>query len=400
MPAKGTINPHLWKYEINTNFFKKPTSQMSYILGFLMADGRFEPTSVSFVVGKKKDRVLLRKINQVMESNYPLKKRKDGSFRLRIFNPIIIRDLQKLGINFGKMKNTSLPNISPRFFRDFIRGYLDGDGWITADKQKMEISVGFSNGNYKFLNELIERLNKKLSLGICNLRKKEKATKKNKIFTCYQVEYYSKNAYKILNYLYVNLKKDDLFLPRKYQRYLKAIKIYEELKRGSKLWRKVERKFNMPMEELLKQLYFKEKLNGVEIANKLKVHPSSIYRWLAKTRIKFPNPKQKTIVVTKCLTCGKEIKRYKGREIKYCSLECRRRARHTGKFVKCSWCGKEIYRPQWWFKRNNKPFCSRECIGEWQKMRVKENLLFRSEITGRFLPSKTNKCEPILFQIK
>jgi endogenous inhibitor of DNA gyrase (YacG/DUF329 family) len=391
MPPKGSINPHLWKYKININFFKTPTPQMAYILGFLMADGRLERNSVYFVVGKKEDRRILEKINEIMESNYPIKKRKDGSFRLRIHNPIIIRDLQKLGINFGKMKNVSLPKIPSSFFRDFVRGYLDGDGWITPNRRKMEISVGFCSGNYKFLKILIEKLKTKLNLNPYNLRKREKVTKKNKISIFHQVGYYSNNAYKILNYLYDNLKKDDLFLPRKYQRYLKAEKIYKELKRGSKLWRKVERKFNMPMEELLRRLYFKENLNGVEIAEKLKVHFSSIYRWLAKTGIKFPTLKQKTIVITKCLICGKEIKRYKGKEVKYCSLKCRVKARNTGKFVKCAWCGKEIYRSNWWFKRNNNPFCSRKCMGEWQRMRIKENLLPRSGITGQFLSSATNK---------
>jgi intein-encoded DNA endonuclease-like protein/endogenous inhibitor of DNA gyrase (YacG/DUF329 family) len=391
MPAKGTINPHLWKYRINIDFFKKPTPQMAYVLGFLMADGRLERNSVYFIVGKKEDRQILEKMNNAMGSNYPIKQRKDGSFRVRIHNPIIIQDLRKLGINFDKMKNVSLPKIPSSLFRDFVRGFLDGDGWITPKKRKMEISVGFSNGNYKFLKVLIAKLNAILNLTTHNLRKREKIAKKNKNSAWYQIEYYSENAYKILNYLYENLKEDDLFLPRKYQRYLKAVKIYKELKRDSELWRKVEGKFNMPMVQLLKKLYFEKKLTGVEIANKLKVHPSSIYRWLAKTGIKFPSSKQKTIVITKCLICGKEIGRFKRQEVKYCSLECRVKARRTGKLVKCLWCGKEIYRPNWWFKINNKPFCSRKCIGEWQRMRVKENLLPRSQITGRFLSLATNK---------
>lgn len=235
MPLKGSINPHLWKYKINVNFFKKPNSQMAYILGFLMADGSFGPTAVSFVVGKKRDKLLLEKINRVMESDYPLKRRKDGSFRLRIFNPIIIRDLKKLNIKFGKVKNNTLPNIPSCFLRDFIRGYLDGDGWITSDRKNMEISVGFSSGNRKFLMSLIKKLNQKLNLKTNNLRKREKITKNNKISTCYQLEYYSTNAYKIIKYLYDDLGKDDLFLPRKYQKQLKAREIYENLIKGTKL---------------------------------------------------------------------------------------------------------------------------------------------------------------------
>lgn len=390
MPLKGSINPHLWKYKINIDFFKRQTSQMAYLLGFLLADGRFEPTTVSFVVGKKKDKPLLEKINQVMKSNYPVKKRKDNSFRLRIYNPVILHDLLKLGVKFGKIENTSLPNIAPQFLRDFIRGYLDGDGWITAKEKKMEISLGFSSGNRKFLQSLVSKLNKNLNLTVNNLRKRRRRTKKNKISICYSVEYYSNNAYKIIRYLYDNLKKSDLFLPRKYQKQLKARKIYEDLIRGTKLWRKIEDKYKMTMREILLHLHKEKGFDGVQIAKELGVHSSSIYRWLAKTEIKFPVPKQRTIVTTKCLVCNRKIIRYRGREVKYCSLKCRLKAKQTGKLVKCFWCRKEIYRPGWWFKVNNKPFCSRKCIGEWQRMRLEKNLLRRSKTTGQFLTSRSN----------
>lgn len=385
MPLKGSINPHLWKYKINIDFFKRQSSQMAYILGFLLADGRLEPTGISFVVGKKKDKPLLEKINQAMESNYPIEERKDGSFRLRIFNPIIIQDLRRLGCNFGKMKNSTIPNISSQFFRDFVRGYLDGDGWITGDRKDMEISIGFSSGNQNFLQNLIKKLNRKLNLSRNNLRKKEKLTKNNKISIYYQVEYYSNNAYKIIRYLYDNLRKNDLFLLRKYQKQLKAREIYEDLTRGTKLWRRVEDKYKLPMEKLLFKLYKEKGLNGLQIAQKLDVHSSSIYRWLSKTGIRFSVPKQRTIIIKKCLLCNKEIIRYKGRNIKYCSPQCRLKARQTGKFVKCIWCGKKIYRPGWWFKINKRPFCSRECRWEWQRMRINKNLIICSKENARFL---------------
>lgn len=130
------------------------------------------------------------------------------------------------------------------------------------------------------------------------------------------------------------------------------------------------------MEKLLFDLYKRKSLNGVQIARKLGVHSSTIYRWLAKTGIKYPMPKHRTIVITRCLICKKKVIRWKGRIVKYCSAQCKIKARQTGKFVKCSWCGKEIYRPNWWFKVNNKPFCSRKCKGKWRRMQINKNLLF------------------------
>lgn len=383
MPIKGSINPHLWKYKINTDFFKKPNSKMAYILGFTLADGRLEKSNLSFNLGRDKE--LLERINGVMRSNYPIKKERD-SFRLRISNPIIIQDLQKLGLKFGKMKNNSIPNIPSRFFRDFIRGYFDGDGWVTANKEEMEISIGFSSGNREFLKDLMTELNKNLSINVNNLRKRKKITKNNKISTCYQIEYYSNNAYKIIRYLYDDLKENDLFLFRKYRKQIKARKIYEDLTRGTKLWRRIEDKYKKPMKEILLHFYKEKDLNGVEIAKELKAHSSSVYRWLAKTGLRFPVPKQRKVVTIKCLICNRKIARYKGREVKYCSPACRPKARQTGKLVKCICCHQKTYRPKWWFKVNTKPFCSRKCLGEWQRMRINKNLLKRDKITGQFLP--------------
>lgn len=388
MPIKGSINPHLWKYKINTNFFKVWNSRVAYLLGFILADGGFEPKQLTLAL-KRGDKELLKKINQALCSDYPIKPGRNAE-RLRISNPIILQDLQQLGLKFNKMENNSIPNVPFRFLRDFVRGYLDGDGWITTNKRKMEISIGFSTGNRNFLQDLVKKLNKALNLNVNNLRKRKKITKKNKIAVCYSIEYYSNNAYKIIRYLYDNLQEDDLFLSRKYQKQLKAREIYEELKRGSKLWRRIERRSKIPMKELLNKLYFEENLDGLRIAERLGVHSSSIYRWLAKTGIKFPMPKQRTIITTKCLICNKKITRYKGQGVKYCSSKCRLKARQTGKAVRCRWCGEKIYRPDWWFKVNNKPFCSRKCIGEWQRMRLTKNLFRRSKITGRFLSSKSD----------
>lgn len=385
MPLKSSINPHLWKYKINTNFFKNWNSQMAYTLGFILADGGFEPKRLTLAL-KRGDKELLKKINRALCSNYPIKPRGNAS-RLRISNPIVLRDLQRLGIKFGKMKNNAIPNIPSRFLRDFVRGYLDGDGWITTNKRKMGISIGFSTGNRNFLQNLVRKIDGKLNLNTNNLRKRRKITKKNKTSICYSVEYYSNNAYKIIKYLYDGFKRRDLFLMRKYQKQLKARKIYEDLMRGTKLWRKIEDKHNRPMKETLFHLHKEKGLDGPQIAKKLGVHSSSIYRWLGRTEIKIPNKKIRHIIVVKCPICSKEIRYYRGQFKKYCSSQCRLKTRQTGKMARCVVCGEKLYRPKWWFKVNTIPFCSRVCFGKWQRLRLKKNLLRRNQRTGRFLSS-------------
>ena len=164
---KTPVNPNRFKYKVNQCFFKYWNSQMAYVLGFTFADGNIHHVALAWDL--KSDVELLRKINRAMGSNYPIKKRKN-SFRLRISNPFILQDVQKLGVIPDKTKTCLFPNVPGEFFRDFIRGFLDGDGWIYTREGRREISVGFSNGSHKFLKGLSRSLNKHLILTTNNLR--------------------------------------------------------------------------------------------------------------------------------------------------------------------------------------------------------------------------------------
>jgi len=134
------INWNRFDYKVNIDFFKKWSSQMAYILGFTFADGNIYKTTLAWDL--KEDKEILEKINQVMDSDYPISFRRT-SFRLRNSNPIIINDIQKLGICPNKSKNMLLPDIPSRFFSHFARGFFDGDGWVYIRESRNEISVGF-----------------------------------------------------------------------------------------------------------------------------------------------------------------------------------------------------------------------------------------------------------------
>jgi len=276
------INWNRFTYKVNVDFFKKWSSQMAYILGFTSADGNVYKTTLAWDL--KEDRELLEKINLAMDSNYPISRRK-ASFRLRISNPIIVSDLQKLGVCPNKSKGMELPEVPSKFFSHFARGFLDGDGWIYIRENRNEITLGFSNGSYEFLREFIKKLPHHLQLTVSNLRIRRKITKKGIRAITYQVDYSWKNAYKILTYLYSGLKDDDLFMERKYVKYQRAIELYKWVKSGGRKWRKVEKEFQQPMKGILSEFWLKG-YNGPQIANKLKVHSSSIYRWLIRTEIR------------------------------------------------------------------------------------------------------------------
>jgi len=71
----------------------------------------------------------------------------------------------------------------------------------------------------------------------------------------------------------------------------------------------------------------------------------------------------------KCLKCGKSLD---GLEVaknsirKFCSFECFKLRKDllnwkTGKYVKCEYCGKEVYRQNWQFNGYKHHFCSIIC---------------------------------------
>ena len=103
------------------------------------------------------------------------------------------------------------------------------------------------------------------------------------------LEYYSKSAYNLLCFLYKGISESDLFLGRKFEKYLEAEKAFKRYSLKNRLWRDVEDRFNKEMVDILSDLIFDEGLSGIQIAKRLGIHSSSVYRWLVKTGLKKDN---------------------------------------------------------------------------------------------------------------
>jgi hypothetical protein len=279
-----TINWNRFYYSVNTHFFKRWSPQMAYILGFMCSDGNVHKTTVSWDLSDihPSNMVLLKNINRAMSSNYPIVKQKH-SYRLRISNPIIVQDLLALGVTHNKSKTIKLPNVPQKYFQHFIRGVLDGDGWISirVRLRHTEFSVGFVCGSYEFMKELSAKLNEGLSIGEGNLREKRKITKRGFISRYYMMEYHSDKAYKLLSYIYRKVNINDLYLIRKYLTYQKVLKIHADNQKS----RKIPRLWRMMRSDNLHE-YLNQKIKfktPPAIARELKVSKSSIYRWLQRT---------------------------------------------------------------------------------------------------------------------
>ena len=139
------------KYSLNEHFFDKiDTFNKAYILGLLCADGCLSSNryySISLRL-QETDKHILEEINSELESNRPIafidmKKRKDSyqnQYSLTITNKYMWSVLNNLGITPNKSLTLQYPScIDDCFHNSFIRGYFDGDGYISKTRNDIKI---------------------------------------------------------------------------------------------------------------------------------------------------------------------------------------------------------------------------------------------------------------------
>ena len=139
----------------------------------------------------------------------------NGGLGTKVLSDQLVSDLFKFGILPRKTYlNIKFPLIPKEYQIDYIRGFFDGDGWISCydrrpqdrcKNKKWEVGFGSSY-------EMIDFISKHFS-NVLNIQYKE--PKKNCI---YRIRYSSKeNIAKIMDYLY---KDSTVYLDRKHTKML------------------------------------------------------------------------------------------------------------------------------------------------------------------------------------
>ena len=162
------------KYPIQEDFFDKiDTQEKAYILGLLYADGWNQTDRNVVGIGlKESDKEILDKITSLIQPTKPLgyyKKNKlkrgfensQNEYRLVIANKHISERLVELGCGKAKTHNLTFPTeeqVPSCLIRHFVRGYFDGDGSVSGDKQKQFNLVGTINFLLPLQQILIEEL--------------------------------------------------------------------------------------------------------------------------------------------------------------------------------------------------------------------------------------------------
>lgn len=174
------------KYPIQEDFFDKiDTEEKAYVLGLLYADGynNTDRNSVNLTL-KESDKEILNKITAIIQPTKPLGLYKGNRLQkgfensqnavsLIIANKHISQRLVELGCGKAKTHNLTFPTeeqVPSCLIRHFIRGYFDGDGSVSGNKQKQ---FGFV-GTIDFLLPLQQILMKELSFSETKLDQRHK----------------------------------------------------------------------------------------------------------------------------------------------------------------------------------------------------------------------------------
>ncbi len=169
------------RYEVNHDYFESiDTEEKAYWLGFLFADGCIRKTKsgsqlVLKLSVKDEEHLKLFKgnINSEHKIDYYLSKTvsKKGTPStsdncvIRINSNKLIEDLINQGCTPRKTFTINKPTIDEKFYKDFIRGYYDGDGnFFYSEKTKMSV-VTIVCASEKFREFLIEEISKIPNIG-------------------------------------------------------------------------------------------------------------------------------------------------------------------------------------------------------------------------------------------
>ncbi|GAA0348258.1 hypothetical protein GCM10008931_44430 [Oceanobacillus oncorhynchi subsp. oncorhynchi] len=230
------------KYFYDENFFEEiDTEEKAYWLGFLFADGYISKDEYTYKFGcalADKDKNHLNKLVTSLKSNTPVHNYKAskssfkegaGYSRVIFVGDKICKDLMRYGCTEHKSRTLKFPmdHIPKVLIRDFIRGYIDGDGSITKTFVKSRNCFVYTVkivGTYEFLKGIHHEFKETLSAKF-NPRKRDESH-----INTYSQEYGGELQVEwILNYLY---KDANIFLDRKYNIFKEFVEYHNIVRKG------------------------------------------------------------------------------------------------------------------------------------------------------------------------
>lgn len=212
------------KYNVDGHYFDNiDTSNKAYVLGLLFSDGTISSMEKHIVrLGLQEgDKSILEKILLDMKSTHPLRfipyHEKNPNWKNQYFFDINDMELCKGLYSHGMHQNKSLTieypiDMPSEFDKDFIRGLMDGDGYISKTGHHVSIT-----GTVMILSKIQEIITTNINIysSICDYKRNPNSVTKD-------LKIYGRNqAYKFLNWIYEN---SEMYIDRKYNLYISEYK--------------------------------------------------------------------------------------------------------------------------------------------------------------------------------
>lgn len=188
------------KWTLNEKAFDELSPEAFYWIGFLLADGNVHKTKMrswQLCLGlAAKDSEHIEKFKKFLGCNKPLYfNEKNGGAFLIVYSNYLCERLAQFGMVPNKSKIVKIPEICKNN-RDFWRGMVDGDGWVSVANN---YDVGLC-GTYDTVKHFIDFIGRQVKI--------------RQRTGCFEVRYGCGPAKRVAKILYQN---STIFLDRKYK---------------------------------------------------------------------------------------------------------------------------------------------------------------------------------------
>lgn len=143
------------KYHMNETFFDTWSNDLAWFIGLMYADGHIWKDS-SRAALTAKDTTFLSQVRDLLGSNYRIEL-KATTPQLIINGSKRVEHLMKFGLTPSKSHTMKFPNVPEAYLSHFVRGYFDGDGYVSVRKEGW-LSIGADIGSQAFADGLSEVL--------------------------------------------------------------------------------------------------------------------------------------------------------------------------------------------------------------------------------------------------
>ena len=222
-------------YNYNLSVFYNENCISYYLLGAFITDGCVYQNNKNTYACQLSscDLDWLESIKNIVGTNLKIHKFTQNYYGLRIIRHEIASWLISHGCYPRKTYSIVLPNIPDQYFRDFLRGCIDGDGsiGIYPNKNNIKRSCQLISASKIFLEQIQNKLKLLNIKATITNRGKQTCFLKDRLIKAtvdsYSLNFYGQNCYKFLKYIYYDT--NQIALNRKKQLAIQIINYYNSL---------------------------------------------------------------------------------------------------------------------------------------------------------------------------